>query len=91
MVRGFKAFNKDMTCRGFQYAIGETFELDVDDVLAGHYGFHFCLYKEDVFRFYPKNRCIVCEIEALGRIEGDGLKYSTNKIRIVRQLAEGEI
>ena len=26
MVKGFKGFNQDLTCRGFQYEIGESYE-----------------------------------------------------------------
>lgn len=25
-VKGYKGFNKDMTCRGFQYEIGKEYE-----------------------------------------------------------------
>ena len=27
-VKGYKVFNADWTCRGFQYVVGETFEED---------------------------------------------------------------
>lgn len=28
-MKGYKVFNPDWTCRGFQYSVGETFEEDV--------------------------------------------------------------
>ena len=28
MVRGFKVFNPDWTCRGFQYEVGKTYEME---------------------------------------------------------------
>ena len=29
-VKGYKVFNPDWTCRGFKYAVGETFEEEVE-------------------------------------------------------------
>ena len=85
-LRGYKAFNRDMTCTmgkcKYQYEVGGTYE-EPDLAQARHNGFHFCLHKEDVFQFYPMDS-IVCEILALGDIEGDGLAYATNKIQIVK-------
>lgn len=28
MIKGFKGFSQDLTCRGFQYEIGKTYEYD---------------------------------------------------------------
>lgn len=84
MVKGYKAFNKDMTCtlgKGkFQYEIGKTYEMD-SLAEARRNGFHFCLTKDKVYTFYPKDS-IVCVVYALGDIEGDGFAYATNKIQI---------
>lgn len=91
-VKGYKAFHRDMTCtmgRGtYHYEVGKTYE-ETELAQARHNGFHFCLYPEDCFKFYAKDS-IVCEILALGDIEGDGLAYATNKIKIVRVLTEEE-
>ena len=88
MIKGYKAFNQDMTCtkgKGvFQYEVGKTHE-EPELAQARHNGFHFCLSLENVYKFYPQHSRI-CEIEALGDIEGDGLAYATNKIRIVREI-----
>lgn len=88
-VRGYKAFNKNMTCtlgRGvYQYEVGKTYE-ESGLATARRTGFHFCLSLEDVFRFYKKGECIVCEVLALGDIEGDGIAYATNKLQIVREI-----
>lgn len=40
-MRGYKAFNKDMTCKGFQYEIGHTYEFDGEPIPCKQ-GFHFC-------------------------------------------------
>lgn len=30
-MKAYKGFNKDMTCRGFQYEIGKAYETDAAD------------------------------------------------------------
>ena len=50
-VIAFKGFNKNMQCRGFQFAIGETFE-HAGPVVACESGFHACENPLDVFRYY---------------------------------------
>jgi len=49
--KAYKAFNSDMTCRGFQYKEGELYELDGTPKLCEH-GFHACLCLTDVFNYY---------------------------------------
>lgn len=87
-LKGYKAFNKDMTCtrgRGiYQYEIGKVYE-ENGEANARRNGFHFCVTLEDVYRFYPKDS-IVCEVIALGDIEGDGEAYATSKIQIVKRI-----
>ena len=41
MVKGYKGFNQDLTCRGFQYEIGKTYEYNGEIELCSS-GFHFC-------------------------------------------------
>ena len=40
-MRGYKAFNKDMTCRHFQYEVGGKYESD-EELQICKRGFHFC-------------------------------------------------
>ena len=92
-MRGYKVFKPDWTCRGFQYAVGETFEEDVTPSCCNR-GFHFCTELKDCFNYYsfdPNNK--VAEIEALGEIdaEADGSKHCTNKIKIVREISWEEV
>ena len=51
IVKGYKVFNPDWTCRDFQYKVGETYEHDGDIELCGS-GFHFCLKAIDCFNYY---------------------------------------
>ena len=92
-MQGYKVFEPDWTCRGFQYAVGETFEEDVTPSCCNR-GFHFCTELKDCFNYYPFNPDNkVAEIEALGDIdaESDDSKHCTNKIKIVREISWEEV
>ena len=76
-IKGFKVFNPDWTCRGFQYKIGEFYEMDERPRVCKH-GFHFCLKASDCFNFYSFNSDNkVAEVEAYGDINksDDESKY----------------
>lgn len=47
----YKGFDSDLTCRGFQYEIGKTYEMEDEPKLCEQ-GFHCCLKLSDVFMFY---------------------------------------
>lgn len=32
-MKGYKAFNSNWTCRGFQFKVGETYEIDAEPIL----------------------------------------------------------
>lgn len=92
-MKGYKVFNHDWTCRGFQYSVGKTFEEDVIPSCCEK-GFHFCTELKDCFSYYcfdPLNK--IAEIEALGEIdtEATGKKHCTNKIKIVREISWEEV
>ena len=92
-MKGYKVFNKDWTCRGFQYEVGKTYEMKENPVCCER-GFHFCGKLIDCFGCYDFNsENKVAEIEALGTIDdsGDKEKYCTNKIKIVRELTWHEV
>lgn len=95
IVRGYKVFNADWTCRPngkkFQYEVGKTYEDDFAPKLCSR-GFHFCENAVDCFNYYafnPKNK--VAEIHALGDVTSDGVKSCTNKIQIVREIPWAEL
>lgn len=92
-MKAYKAFNADMTCRGFQFEVGKTYEMDEASHVCKR-GFHACRYIEDTLRFYlPYEKPIICEVEILGDVSHDlkGIKFATNKMRIVRQLSREEM
>ena len=51
-MEGYKVFEPDWTCRGFQYEVGKTFEEDVTPSCCNR-GFHFCKELKDCFNYYP--------------------------------------
>ena len=90
-MKGYKVFNSDWTCRGFQYKVGETYE-HKGDISICEKGFHFCREIAKCFNYYdfdPNNK--VAEIEALGNVESDDDKSVTDKIKIVREISWEEM
>ena len=90
-MKGYKVFNKDWTCRGFQYEVGKTYEMKENPVCCER-GFHFCGKLIDCFncyRFDSENK--VAEIEAMGAIDKGNNKFCTNKIKIIRELTWHEV
>lgn len=92
-MKGYKVFNPDWTCRGYQFEVGKTFTEDVTPVCCDS-GFHFCTKIADCFKYYafnPDNK--VAEVEALGDIDTneDDSKCSTNKIHIIREITWHEV
>lgn len=86
---GFKAFNKDLTCKGFQYEIGHTYKFDGDPIPCKQ-GFHFCKSIAETYIYYDMNENTrICKIEAIGDIETDDeIKYCTNAIKICEEITE---
>lgn len=90
-VKGYKVFNKDWTCRGFQYTCPGIFEEDVKPMVCDR-GFHFCEKASDCFEYYsfnPENK--VAEVLVLGEVDTNGTKSCTNKIQIVREIPWAEL
>ena len=92
-VFGYKVFNSDFTCHGFQYAENKEYVFEGKIKICSS-GFHFCEKASDCFSYYsfdPQN--IVCEVEGRGKIESeeDGSKKCTDKIFIGRKLTWDEV
>ena len=66
-MKAYKAFNKDMTCRGFQFAEGETYELpEGQEAKLCERGFHACERPVDVLGYYNAGQAVVHEVEVEG-------------------------
>ncbi|EMD8765438.1 hypothetical protein VWU06_004893 [Salmonella enterica] len=84
----FKGFNKDLKCRDFQFAIGETFHHDGKVEACGS-GFHACECPFDVFSYYPPAESRYAETISFGitdREEGGDTKIASSSITIKDEL-----
>ena len=91
MIKSYKGFDKDMTCRGFQYEIGKEYE--EENAKACECGFHACEYPLDCFRYYAPSQSEFCEVEQSGKISksDEGTKVSSSKIKIGAKLDIADI
>ena len=90
---GYKVFNKDFTCREFQFSENTEFKHE-GDIEVCQSGFHFCLKAIDCFSYYNFNSDnIVCEVEALGKTltHYEDSKICTDHIRIGKRLSWHEV
>ena len=91
VVKGFKVFNPDWTCRNKAYTCPGKFEEDVTPSVCDE-GMHFCKKAADCFNYYnfnPENK--VAEVIAYGDIAEEGDKCCTNKLEIVREIPWAEL
>ena len=60
-MKAFKGFNKDLTCRGFQYKVGETYEEEKAELC--HTGFHACESPVACLQHYDPATSVYHEVE----------------------------
>ena len=86
-IIGYKGFDKNLQCRGFQYEVGKTFEHE-GDVSCCNSGFHFCENPFDVFEYYPPSDSRYYSVEGSGKSDknnGDS-KVSVSKLHISAEI-----
>ena len=85
-IKAYKAFDKDLSCRGFKYKVGKEYE-ETGDIKACEKGFHACPYPLDVFGYYAPAGARFCEVEQSGKIDdSESDKVCSSKIRIGAEL-----
>ena len=85
-IKAYKAFDKDLSCRGFKYKVGKEYE-ETGDIKACKKGFHACPYPLDVFGYYAPAGSRFCEVEQSGKIDdSESDKVCSSKIRIGAEL-----
>ena len=90
-MKGYKGFDSNLMCRGFQYKVGETFTTDEPIILCNR-GFHFCTSLSDTFNFYsPEEDNVFCEIEASGEIQKGVGKCVCSEIKIIKKLPKSMV
>ena len=55
VVKGYKAFHDDMTCRGMQYEVGKSYTMEAYPELCLR-GFHFCQSLADCYEYYEDEK-----------------------------------
>ena len=93
---GYKAFDENLQCRGFQFEVGKTYDTGIakeDLRLCSDTVFHFCreLHRIENVSDYCISKSRVCEVIAEGDIVTDGDKYGTNKLTILREIPREEL
>ena len=89
-MKGYKAFEKGLICKGKQYAENAVFEEEKAEICNS--GMHFCKYPLDVFDYYPLiddkgSMSEFAEVEALDECKtDDNRKYCTKKLKIGAKL-----
>ena len=87
-MKTYKGFNKDMTCRDFQYEEGKEYEA-TGEIKCCNNGFHACEDPLDCFNYYAPGQSVYHEVEQSGEIsrnnDGDS-KVASSKIKIGARL-----
>ena len=83
-VKGWKCFDRELKCKGFQFEVGKTYEVK-GPIKMCESGFHFHEVGEHIFHYYGTDSR-VCEIEAHDVIT-DVDKSVCRKIKIVKELS----
>ena len=86
VIRAFKGFNPDMTCRGFKYEEGKEYETARAEVCEE--GFHACEHPLDCFGYYAPGKSVYHEVEMGGDIDKSGgdTKVAATHIKIGARL-----
>jgi hypothetical protein len=88
----YKAFDKDLKCRGFQYEIGRTYEHS-GKVIACESGFHAVENPLDMWSYYPLTESRFCTVELSGELErhsGDS-KIASGRITVRAEIGLPQI
>ena len=91
-MKAYKGFNKDMTCRGFQYEEGKEYTTDKAELCKS--GFHACENPLDCFRYYPPTTSEYHEVEiedVTDERDSEGTKICGKKIKIGAKLSVAKL
>ena len=88
-IPAYKGFNRDLTCRGFQYAEGETYQTDRAELCAT--GFHACPMPLDTLRYYPPGTSIYHAVEVDADAHRGDDKMVSKRIKIGGRMSLAEL
>ena len=92
VITSYKAFDKNMQCRGFQYEVGKEYEMD-GEIKCCNRGFHACKSPMEVWDYYDMLNSRFAEVEQSGKIdkEDNSTKVCSSKIKISAELKLADI
>ena len=92
VIKSYKAFDKNMQCRGFQYEVGKEYEMD-GEIKCCERGFHACKSPMEVWDHYDMLNSRFAEVEQSGKIDEEGIstKVCSSHIKIKAELKLADI
>jgi hypothetical protein len=86
-VTSYKGFSADLTCRGFQFAVGQSYAHE-GDVKACESGFHACEYPLDCFNYYAPGGSAFAVVEQSGELSrhDEDSKIASSELRVVAKI-----
>ena len=92
VITSYKAFDKNMQCRNFQYEVGKEYEMD-GEIKCCNRGFHACKSPMEVWDYYDMLNSRYAEVEQSGKIdeEGNSTKVCSSHIKINAELKLADI
>ena len=92
VIKSYKAFDKNMRCRDFQYEVGKEYEMD-GEIKCCERGFHACKSPLEVWDHYDMLNSRFAEVEQSGKIdkEGNSTKVCSSHIKIKAELKLADI
>ena len=92
VIKSYKAFDKNMQCRNFQYEVGKEYEMD-GEIKCCNRGFHACKNPLEVWNYYDMLNSRFAEVEQSGKIdeEGNSTKVCSSYIKIKAELKLADI
>ena len=85
VIASYKGFEKDLSCRGFQYEIGKEYKQD-GKIIPCNNGFHACENPLDVLDYYNKIDNRFCEVEQSGTTVKKKDKTVSSNIKIKAEI-----
>ena len=92
VITSYKAFDKNMQCRNFQYEVGKEYEMD-GEIKCCNRGFHACKSPMEVWDYYDMLNSRYAEVEQSGKIEEEenSTKVCSSRIKIKAELKLADI
>ena len=92
VIKSYKGFDKDMQCRGFQYEVGEEYNMD-GEIECCNRGFHACKSPLEVWDHYDMLNSRFAEVEQSGKIDEEekSTKVCSSHIKIKAELKLSDI